>query len=75
MIVKIKIYGSKIIKFVFFDLVYFIDRGENFIMDFCKNISESEFFKQAIAKIYDRTPINISYQLFQFLDVGDNPFV
>jgi hypothetical protein len=50
LIVKLKTWNSKNIEFVFFDLIMFIDRGGNFIMDFCVNKSKNELFNQALKK-------------------------
>jgi hypothetical protein len=75
LIIKIKTWDIKIVEFIFFDLISFIDRGGNFIMDFCKSKFENEFFKQTLQKNYDKIPINNPYKLFQFLDVGDEPYL
>ncbi len=74
LVIRIKNWEAKIIEFTFFDLILFIDRGGNFIMDFCINKSKSELFEQAVEKTYEKIPINVPYKLFQFLDI-DEPYL
>jgi len=75
LIIKIKNWEGKIIEFIFFDLVMFLDRGGNFIMDFCRNKSRTEFFQEALEKTYEKIPLNIPYKLFQFLDISDETYL
>ena len=44
-------------------------------MEFCMGNSTTELFEQAIHKIYDKVPAEISYKLFQFLDIGNEPYL
>lgn len=75
LVIKIKTWKSTIIQFTFFDLIIFVDRGGNFIMDFGRQTSENDVFKQALEKSYDKIPTNVPYKLFQFLDIGDTPYL
>lgn len=75
LMVRIKTQDLKSVEFIFFECIYFIDRGGNFIMEFCMGNSTTELFEQAIHKIYDKVPAEISYKLFQFLDIGNEPYL
>jgi hypothetical protein len=75
LVVRIKTWDSKNIEFIFFDFITFVDRGGNFIMDFCRNTSKNELFECALNKNYDNISQNIPYKLFQFLDVGNEPYL
>ena len=65
LIVKVKTWNAKFVEFLFSDLIMFIDIGGNFIMDFCRNTSETELFKQALKKTYEIIPANQPYKLFR----------
>lgn len=73
--IMIKLWDGRTVKFVFTEILAFVDNGGNFIMDFCKNESGSDFFNQIIKKTYDEVPLKIPYKLFQFLDIDDEPYL
>lgn len=73
--VRIKTFNMNTVEFVFKDLLLFVDRGGNFVMDFCLNSTENELFKEAIKKVYEIIPRYIPYKLYQFLDIGNEPYL
>ncbi|MFI0436057.1 MAG: hypothetical protein ACH350_10125 [Parachlamydiaceae bacterium] len=75
LIIRIKSWNAKLIEFVFSDLIGFTDRGGNFIMDFCKKISGNDLCKVIIEKSFEGNPKSNHYNFFQFLDIGNEPYL
>jgi len=74
-LVKIRSGNGKIIEFTFFDVIYFGDKGGNFITAFGK-AKEKEILKEVLIKTYgSKIPYDHPYKLFQFLDIDENPYL
>ena len=73
LVIKIQAWNAKLIEFTFFDTISFLDKGSHSITAFCRNNLESDLFKQALEKNYEKIPQSHPYKLFQFLDLDDLP--
>jgi hypothetical protein len=74
-IIKIESWDARVIEFIFYDVVAFIDKGGNFISEFCIQRVPSEFFQKKLMHIYSKVPDNHPYKVYVFLDVSDNHFL
>ena len=73
LIIHVRSWNEKIINFEFCDFILFLDRGTQYISEFCRNTEETELFKQSLERTYMNVPEDHPYKLFQFLDLDGDP--
>ena len=75
LIIKIEAWNGNIIQFTFFDILAFRQIGQNMLMNFGKNRKNHPFLLEILKRKYGQIPEAFKEQLFQFLDIDDEPYL
>ena len=74
-VVKIKLWNARILKIIFFDPIFFVDRYINDIIDLCQLLEKTSFLKEALSIAYDKVPSSHQDKHFQFMTWTGKPSI
>ncbi|MFZ0564942.1 MAG: hypothetical protein WAM28_01950 [Chlamydiales bacterium] len=73
LVVEIQAWNLCKVNITFIEPLYFIDRGCQFVTEFCELMSDSPFLEEVLKNNFEQLPQNHCYRLFQLLDLDEKP--